>query len=61
METNKETEVYFELITKAQAILVEYLKPDGGLSAEDAINEILGILDNEQLAELTAKHNPKKD
>ena len=40
---------YHDAITQAMAILTEYLVPDSGKSAEDALSEVLGILDHRDL------------
>jgi hypothetical protein len=40
---------YHDAITRAMAVLTEYLVPDSGKSAEDAISEVLGILDHRDL------------
>jgi hypothetical protein len=40
---------YHDAITQAMAILTEYLVPDTGKSAEDALSEVLGILDHRDL------------
>ena len=36
-------------VTKSQDILCDYLKPDSEVSAEETINELLGVLDDEKL------------
>jgi hypothetical protein len=40
---------YHDAITQAMAILTEYLVPDSGKSAEDALAEVLGVLDRRDL------------
>ncbi len=38
-------------IILSQRVLAKYLIPDSGISADDCINELLGILDDKELVE----------
>ena len=42
-------------IKKAQSVLAKYVLPEGGPSADDALNELLSILDTEEMARLVDK------
>ena len=44
-ETDADALTVFEGVRKAQAVLTDHIRP-GGLSAEDAVNEVIGILDD---------------
>ena len=36
-------------ISKCQKILAKYIEPESGISDRDAINDLLGVLDNKKL------------
>lgn len=44
-----------ELIRECQAVLAEYLPPDSGITAEEALNRLLGILDGPEAQRFARK------